>query len=229
MQRTKVCRLGWTCLVASALSSCSLAMHRDAASTALVIADGSDTFPSAETVDWVSYALHISVMRVISETEIPMSREETQRGEGLVGRNVTLRTERVLWLASKTASPPTEITLRATGWIVHAGKRKPFAMRGAPRLEVGRAYVMPLTQVDGEWSLLSPSAVVLVSPDGRATAQATADNTAAIAAAGMTPDQLADRLAHTQADPVALKYAYLPPYERARAVIAEKQAAESDR
>lgn len=136
-----------------------------------VVGESSERFPNDSLRDWKSYADHVVVFRVVSEAEIPPSPENAARGEGLVGRKVTLANEKVLWSAGNAPPLPPEVTVSAPGWVLHDGQQIPLVVNGAPRIAVGERYIAPLFRLEEdpqapEWGPLSLAAQMPLT-DGR--------------------------------------------------------------
>ncbi|MFF2735579.1 hypothetical protein ACFVTQ_13665, partial [Streptomyces cyaneofuscatus] len=102
-----------------------------------VVAESDDVLPSVTGTDWVTYADQVVVVRPTAEREIPASEEETEAGEGYVGRAATLTVDQVLW--SRTAAPaaPDTVDVDVAGWVFKDGERREFAIHDSPRLEKG--------------------------------------------------------------------------------------------
>ena len=193
-------------------------------SASLVVGEGSDRFPSETLSDVSSYADQLSVVTVVDESEIAPPSEVVERGEGYVGRTVTLRIEQTVW--KRKGGPTARGTIRTTvqGWVLQDGVRRPFAVAGGPRLELGGRYLAPLLRVSGnEWITLSSGATLPLEGDVATTA-GVAGHASPIGEAmqGKSVSDVADLLARTPADPVAAKYAHLEPDERLKAVQRER-------
>lgn len=113
-----------------------------------LLAHGSDHLPSVTATDWVTYADHVVVVEAVSEEAIPPSEEELERGEGMIGRTVTLAIEDVLW--SREGAPqaaPETWEFSALGWVFTDGDTDDpveLALHDFPRVEVGHQYVMAI-------------------------------------------------------------------------------------
>ncbi|RZU15117.1 hypothetical protein [Streptomyces sp. BK239] len=114
----------------------------------VIVGHASDRLPSTTAQDWVTYADHVVVVSAVSEREIAPSRSETERGEGIVGRQVTLRVDKVLWSrAAAPQKPPTSWEYNAAGWQFSdgdTGKRRKMVLEERPRVEAGHSYVMAI-------------------------------------------------------------------------------------
>ncbi|NEA34727.1 hypothetical protein G3I17_24160 [Streptomyces sp. SID13031] len=104
--------------------------------------------PSGTAADWVTYADHVVVVKVVSEKALQPTQTETERGEGLIGRKVSLQVQKVLWSSKTAAQPaPKSWEYNATGWAFTGGKLEdptPVALHERPRMETGHQYVIAL-------------------------------------------------------------------------------------
>ena len=76
--------------------------------------------PANTAVDWVTYADHVVQIRIDSERRLTATDEERANGEGLIGREVMVTTERTLWSRPGTANPPpARMVWDDGGWIFH--------------------------------------------------------------------------------------------------------------
>lgn len=175
--------------------------------------------PTDGLQSWVSYAHQVSVVRVVSETQLGPDEATLNRGEGMVGRSVTLQVETSLWVALGAEQIEGQIEIQDWGWVLKAGSLVPFTNA---RLEVGGRYLVPLADFGNGWGSLELTAIPI---EGEAIAAALAsnvhDNPWFTELAGIPLNTLADRLAATDPDPVAAQFAHLPPIERYEAVQAE--------
>jgi hypothetical protein len=203
----------------AALAACG----GSSSSSMLVVGEGSDRFPSETLTDWASYADQLSVVTVVDERELAPPSEVVERGEGYVGRVVTLRIEQTLWHRRGGPTARGDVSTTVQGWVLQDGERRPFAVAGGPRLEVGGRYLAPLVHVQGEWVPLGIGATLPLDGDV-ATTSGVAGHPSAIGEAmrGKAVTDVAELLAATPADPVAAKYAHLEPDERLKAVQREK-------
>lgn len=183
-----------------------------------------ERFPADTLRDWVSYADHVAVFEVVSQREIPPTQEEIERGEGLVGRAVTLRIERTLWSAEHAPALPTEVHMTALGWVMQNGETRPMAAANATRVAVGQRYVAPLVRVedgaDGpEWWPLGIGAQLPLDGD---RVEPVTDGPAQRALAGRDVAAVRSALDDQAPDPEAARYRRLRPTERVRAVLRER-------
>ncbi|MEU6248613.1 hypothetical protein [Glycomyces sp. NPDC047010] len=113
----------------------------------ILLAQGSDHLPSITAADWVTYADHVIVVEAVAEEAVEPEAEELDRGEGIIGRTVSLTIEDVLW--SREGAPqaaPETWEYSALGWHFNAEAEDPIemALDGFPRVEVGHRYVMAI-------------------------------------------------------------------------------------
>jgi hypothetical protein len=190
-------------------------------------ADG--LFPAATLTDWVSYVARLSQVSVVSEEEIPPPRDVLERREGYIGRKVLVRIENDIWLSSgHSTAPPMETKITVAGWVLQGDRRHRFILRDSPRIETGGRYVLPLVSAprngEDQWGPLSTGSVFEVPGDHVATADvhATGNSPVARSLSVMSRAEIQRTLDGTPPDPLAQKYWHLPPFERLKAVQAEK-------
>jgi len=149
--------------VGSAASSSSAGVSPEK----VVLGQGRDRTASQTAEDWVTAAEHVAVVTVLRETRGQPSTAEVERREGMIGRQVEIRVDEVVWSAAEAfPRSPAMIEFQVVGWVFNdnsgAGEHK-FALRGASRLEPGHSYVLALDWVDdpcaqdpakGRWALL---------------------------------------------------------------------------
>jgi hypothetical protein len=151
-----------------------------------------------------------------------------ERGEGYIGREITLRVEKTIW--TREAAPeaaPESFTTFGQGWWMHGGKRFRFQFSDAPRMEVGQRFLVPLVKADeGAWTVLNYNAAHEL--DGEQTVpipqgQRGHNNLpASRAVEGKTILEIAQLLANTRVDPLAAKYQHLGPDARLDAVLRDQ-------
>lgn len=215
-----------TACAALAAGAIAAAGRADGQQDAAAAGAGGGRFPAQTLQDWVSYADHVAVYTVVAEREIPPSPEELARGEGLVGREVTLRVDGVLWRAPRAPALPAALRMTAPGWVLSDGRRRRMEPDGAPRVAPGERYVAPLARVEDapgapEWSPLSAGAQLPLEGDtvGEPAGPATElERTVA----GRSPGELRAALHRQAPDPRAGRYRHLRPAERIRAVLRER-------
>ncbi|MHC5260811.1 hypothetical protein ACYSUO_23255 [Streptomyces sp. UC4497] len=120
-----------------------------------------DHRPSQTASDWVTYADHVVAVTATAEQESPPTASEIERGEGLIGRKVTLRTDDVLWSRPGVSkAPPNSWQRPSVGWQFHEGdtdNRIKMVKADSPRIEVGHSYLIAIAWEDvscsgnGQW------------------------------------------------------------------------------
>lgn len=204
---------------AVALSLLSAACGSSAANqeAAAIGTENRSMFAFESLTDWVSYATAVAVVEVVSEEILPL--EEPEEFERLIARRVTVEFEDVLW-----GEEPPDPTMRtfAEGWFENTreGTRRPFVPMDGPRFEVGGRYVAAFIVWRGEWSRMTSSSVIPLVGDVLAPVPGAPDVAAAMA--GLTLDDLRERLATAEPDPLAAKYFHLDAIERKEAVDMER-------
>ena len=189
----------------------------------VVAADSAARFPSESLRDWVSYADYVAAYTVVGEREIPPAPEDADHGEGLVGRDVTLRVDRVVWRASGAPALPETIHMTALGWVLVDGERRELVQHDAPRVAVGEHYVAPLARVedDPEQPEWWPLGVVAQLPlvDGHIVDSGGWRSALKSRLASTTLDVLGRDIQAAEPDPVAAGYRDLRPSQRVKAVV----------
>jgi hypothetical protein len=223
----------WTSAVAcvtAALSFAACGHDDDAPEAGFVGGSASELFPGKSLQDWVSYADHVAVYRVVDERALPLGDEEAQSGEGLAGREVVLQVERRLWSAKRAPPLPAEIRMDVFGWVLHDGERRPIVPRGAPRVVPGEHYLAPLALVEldagPEWWPLTPGALVPVETDTVAPAPWNREISDALS--GRSIEEARRAIHATRADPIAAEHSDLRPQERVEAVARGKRQGDGD-
>jgi hypothetical protein len=114
----------------------------------VLLGNGSDHLPSVTATDWVTYADHVIVVEAVAEQALPPTAGEIERGEGVIGRIVSLTVEDVLW--SREGAPqaaPATWQYSGLGWHFAEGDTAntvEMALLEFPRVEVGHQYVMAI-------------------------------------------------------------------------------------
>ncbi|MDA1361701.1 hypothetical protein O1R50_18885 [Glycomyces luteolus] len=114
----------------------------------VVMVEGVDHLPSETAADWVTYADHVVVVNAVSEISVPPTQIELDRGEGLIGRIVTLEISEILWSREGApVAPPDTWDYSAIGaQFTEGNTAEPYemALHERPRVEVGHSYVMAI-------------------------------------------------------------------------------------
>jgi hypothetical protein len=128
----------------------------------VLLGNGSDHLPSVTATDWVTYADHVIVVEAVSERALEPTAAEVERGEGVIGRVVSLTVEDVLW--SREGAPqaaPSTWEYSGLGWYFADGDTSAtveMALHDFPRVEVGHQYVIAvrwekaICDEDGEYT-----------------------------------------------------------------------------
>lgn len=136
----------------------------------VIVAQGVDRRPSDSAADWVTYADHVVAVTATDQSVIPPTPEEVRRGEGLIGRDVTLKVDEVVWSRQDAPKPAPDVWERTSmGWQFRNGStsdRTPIVLAERPRIEVGHRYILAIGWVPacgsgrGEWRGLGEGATV---------------------------------------------------------------------
>jgi hypothetical protein len=100
--------------------------------------------------DWATVADRVVVGTVKSEKLLPPTTAEAARGEGLLGRTVTIAVERTVWSRQGAPAVPAQITLSAVGSTFSGGvnnNRRRLAYHDASRVETAHRYVFAIRYV----------------------------------------------------------------------------------
>jgi hypothetical protein len=188
----------------------------------VVHGQSSGRLPDETLVDWVSYADGVAVVTVASEKEIPLQIGDVNvAGEGLQGRTLTLKVDRLLWSRPEARPVPNEFPMRAPGWALKNFVKQPFTS-GSVRLEVGSKYLMAIAWIyDGGWSQLGSETAALIGPEGRPVAEGRVTNPAVSGFIGKPLDEAAAALRATSPDPRAARHFDLDAIRRWDAVLKE--------
>jgi hypothetical protein len=193
----------------------------------VVIGDSQEIFPSDSLRDWKSYADHVAVYKVVDEAALPVSSEDQERGEGMVGREITITVNRLLWSAAGAPELPSSLRIRAPGWVLHDGQRTPLMIRGGRRPEVGQQFLGPLVEIDdagsSTWGFLTSGSSVPLE-DGRAAPPAPEEYSPLRGQlAGKSEAEIRQLVERQQPDPEAAKRGNLRPQERVVEVYRARQ------
>ena len=119
----------------------------------------SDRLPSTTAEDWVTYADHVLVVTPTDEEEVPPAEDEVQRGEGLIGRQVSLTVDGVLWSRPDPDRPAPD----TLSWQVGAGSSRVAPTTGGRSLEAAprgsspcHTYVVAVSWEDARCSSGDP-------------------------------------------------------------------------
>ena len=186
-----------------------------------VVGEGAGRFPDRDFTDWVSYADQLSVVLVVAETAEAPAPVVVAHGEGYISRTVTLRVEQTLWRRAGAPTVTGEIPVVTSGWVLEEGQRRPFAIGGGPRLEVGGRYLAPLVRAERDgvaWTPLSVESTLPLADTGITAAGVLgAPSPLVRGLVGRSPSDLAAILRRTAPDPVAARNFDLATDARVRA------------
>lgn len=113
--------------------------------------EADENFSSSTVEQWVKQTDYVAVVRVDSEKEVPPAKVEIERGEGLIGRNVTASVEKVVWSHPQVEQKlPDTFTFQAFGWAFKDGLDSKFriGLGDQPYLLPGHNYLMALRYIE---------------------------------------------------------------------------------
>jgi hypothetical protein len=198
-------------LVVGLVLSAGYIAKRQTTGPSMVVGEASQWLPAESPEDWVSYADHVFVGTVESERRMDVPEESARRGEGLVGRTISVSVTAKVWSRGSAATLPPTVDLLVWGWVLEGGKEIPFTSDGAPRPAVGQTYVFPVAQEkSGAWAVLAHGAVLpLQSGKFRLPTDVESSSSSPLARRfqGQTVDDLARNLRSAVPDPVAARFA----------------------
>ena len=112
--------------------------------------EGDAAYTTDSLHDIRSFADALAIVRGVRQT-IPPTPEGPEGWAGLIGRNVDMRVERVLWRRPHAPEPPRRFRFGDFGWTGTLQHRKPWLGCRATRIELGRPYLAPIVRDHGEW------------------------------------------------------------------------------
>lgn len=191
------------------------------AATTRTFPDAHAQFPYKTASDVVSYADHVAIVTAVSQREAPPSAEpETGAPSDTVSRWVTFRVDDVLWSRAGAPVAPTKFTALWWGWL--AKDHQPIVMDGTPWVFVGGHYVVPIAFDGKAFTVIQPYAVFRFD---RGAVTLEVQNTALSRSLdGASRGGIAKVFAAAVPDPLAVRYASLPPRDRLNAVIATRRS-----
>jgi len=188
---------------------------------------GDTKYPADSLTDWATYADYVAVVKAVTETTGEPQYEADSKTEYVLPRRMGLAVTQVLW--SRRDAPkrlPDSIDYPVMGQHVSVAQDgtitiAKFVASGFPRIESGHEYLMPVywddtcVRLGPAWSSLGEvpfdggqAGVGEFEGRERTEAEATQppDNASLAerplyALAGLTADQIAERLASTRPDP----------------------------
>lgn len=227
--------------VVGLIGACRGDQERGGADRSVVYAQGSHIFPSETISDIVSYAEHLVQFKVTGEEAFGPTAAEVARGEGTIGRRITLEFSAPIWSSGKFARPlPRVVQWNAMGWVLDGAKRIPMAFANAPRFEVGGSYIGPVVafsdavgakRPNPEWGPLSSLATFPVRGDDIGARDLASHGPLRGAAALLETLERADMkrlLDETKPDPRVEPFMHQSPGERRAAVYGRLPVAAPD-
>ena len=185
-----------------------------------VTAEAALSLSASRLQDWVTYADAVGVISVDRQAEVAPSSDELSRGEGVIGRRLTVRTA-VLWRRAGAPLPPPSFTFDSRGWFFTGRQRRPVVFEDGRWLEVGQRYVVPLVRFAATgWGVLDDGAVPVVG-DRLVASGATPANPLVARLRGDRLAQVRGILTATPPDPRAAAFRGLDPVARFRMVHGE--------
>lgn len=163
---TRVALVAAAWVPAVLLASCGTSEDRSETSDEVVLLGiGEDRLPNESAADVVTFADHVAVVTVTEDEELPVAKEDLDRGEGLVQRSVHMSVDKVLWSTKSARPAPDEIDWRVLGWSFEGevANRTTMAAEDSPRFDVGHTYVValdweqPNCSKGGRWTTLGGS------------------------------------------------------------------------
>lgn len=182
----------------------------------IIYGSGSGRVPDEELRDWVSYADAIAVVRVVDERRTGSDAEDRKNGEGLIGRDVVVEVDEVLWRRPTSQELPSTFSFGHTGWLFHGDEEVPMGVDGAARLTVGDTYLMPLVvwAQEGGWSLMTSTSSMEMIDERVTLFEETDRRPSAVALSGHTASEVSAILQATRPQPEAEQNPQLTPEER---------------
>lgn len=172
----------------------------------VVVASASTRWPADALRDWADFADQVSVLRVVSEKQLPPTEDVVATGEGLVGRSVTARIESTIWRNPGSPAVDGVVTFTTWGWVAHDGQLTPMVDSSSVRIEVGDRVLAPLLLApEGAWAPLSPGSVIHLVGGRTAFADPQRRSAPQLAETlgGRTPNDVGELLASTPPRPDA--------------------------
>ena len=130
------------------------------------LGQGTIASPNLTASEIVTFADHVVVAEVTDDNSLPVPKEDVDRGEGLVLRDLTFHVRETVWSNQSAAhAVPQEFNWTAVGWFFKGSvdNRTVAGYEGTPRFEKGQIYVVALDwdqhmcEEPGEWSPLGGS------------------------------------------------------------------------
>jgi hypothetical protein len=119
-------------------------------------ADPESTYTTDSLHDLRSFSDAMAIVRGVKQT-IPPPPSGPEGWAGLIGRQVTVRVERVLWRRPHAPAPPRRFRFSDLGWAGTLEHKRPLAGCGETRMVLGRRYLAPIVRHGGTWYPLFPT------------------------------------------------------------------------
>jgi hypothetical protein len=114
------------------------------------------TYTTDSLHDVRSLADAMAIVRAVGE-KIPPAPEGPEGWAGLIGRQVTVRIQRVLWRRPHAPEPPRRFRFSDIGWTGTLENRRPWVVCGETRMVLGRRYLAPIVRHNGAWYPFFPT------------------------------------------------------------------------
>lgn len=199
----------------------------DTSGPGVVTAEGAEALPSRTATDWVTYGDQLVVIDVKSEGRIEATKEEKERGEGFIGREVEVEVGDPLWTRpslKRGSELPEQLTVSNGGWVFHGKEEQRWEVENQVRLTPGSEYLAMLTYGDvsiaggdgsegPSWFTLD---VVPLTTDGTVADTGSDRESYPMRKeiVGLSGKEVAATLAGTEPDPAAQKYMDEDPVQR---------------
>ncbi|MGI9032057.1 MAG: hypothetical protein ACR2HP_19065 [Ilumatobacteraceae bacterium] len=189
---------------------------------AVAIEGGSARLPFETLTDWVSYGDAVILGTVTAETEIPPTAEAETRGEGLIGRALTVTVDEIIWQHPTSEGAPAEFSFTGYPWELRSGERIQTVSVEAGWLEVGRQYLLAVTKYEPDgWGPINPSTALPVA-DGVIQDVEGTESSFELELAGADTVTARSRIEEADPDPTAEQYRELDPDAQWQAVVSER-------
>jgi hypothetical protein len=103
-----------------------------------------------------SFADAMAIVRGVRQT-IPTPPSGPEGWAGLIGRQVSVKVERVLWRRPNAPEPPRRFRFSDWGWSGTLETRRPIRPCGETRMVIGRRYLAPIVRHNGTWYPFFPT------------------------------------------------------------------------
>lgn len=114
--------------------------------------EADDVFSTTTVEEWVKQVDHVAIVKIAAEAELPVSETAKQRGEGLIGREVTAVVQQIVWSHPSAARElPGTFRFNAAGWAFTKGIESKYRLGFSNKsyLVTGHTYLIALRYM--EW------------------------------------------------------------------------------